>query len=98
MQEMKEEIYEASLSPEMIKRMRGAVVVKEGSSAYGTLDNSLEALKTRMKAPSFKNERMCNLLTLARAFRGRSSFRKFFIAQYAIKQGAIIKLLALIVV
>ena len=59
---MKEEIYEASLSTEMIKRMRGAVVLKKGTSAYGTLDNSLKALKIRMKSPSFENERMWQLL------------------------------------
>jgi hypothetical protein len=59
---MKEEIFEASLTAEMIKRMRGAVVIKGGTSAYGTLDNSLEALKNRMKSPVFENERMWRLL------------------------------------
>ena len=59
---MKEDIYEASLSTEMLRRMRGAVVVKGGTSAYGSLDNSLEALKSRMKVPTFENERMWRLL------------------------------------
>ena len=60
---MKEEIFEASLTPEKLKQMRGeAVITGEGVSAYGPLDRSFEALKTNMKSPRFDNERMWNLL------------------------------------
>ncbi len=60
---MKEEFFETSLTPEVIKKMRGkAVVAGKGTSAYGPLERSFEALKAQLKAPMFKNERMWNLL------------------------------------
>jgi hypothetical protein len=60
---MKEEIFEASLTPEILKETRGGVgITGEGVSAYGPLDHSFEALKINMKSPRFDNERMWNLL------------------------------------
>jgi len=59
----KEEIFEASLTPKMLKKMRAeAVITGKGVSAYGPLDRSFVGLKFNMKAPLFDNERMWNLL------------------------------------
>jgi hypothetical protein len=60
---MAEEIFEASLTPEILNRMRKkAVVSGKGTSAYGPLERSIEALKYGLKSPVFKNERMWSLL------------------------------------
>ncbi len=60
---MKEEIFEASLTPEKLKRMRGkAAITGEGIASYGLLDRTVESQKDRIKEPLFKNERMWDLL------------------------------------
>lgn len=60
---MKEEIFEASLTPEKLKRIRGkAAITGEGVASYGLLDRTVESQKDRIKEPLFKNERMWDLL------------------------------------
>lgn len=60
---MKEEIFEASLTPEKLKRMRGkAAITGKGIASYGLLDRTVESQKDRIKEPLFKNERMWDLL------------------------------------
>jgi len=60
---MKEEIFEASLTPEKLKRIRGkAAITGEGIASYGLLDRTVESQKDRIKEPLFKNERMWDLL------------------------------------
>lgn len=60
---MKEEIFEASLTPEEIQNMRGRPsIANKETSAYGSLDRSFEALKANLKTPTIDNERMWNLL------------------------------------
>jgi len=62
---MKEDVYEASLTDEMLKRVRGSAVVSGqggGTSFYSPLDRSFESLKQWMTSPSFRVERVWNLL------------------------------------
>ena len=60
---MKEEIFEASLTPEKIKQMRGRkVITGKGMASYGPLDRTVGSQKERIKEPLFDNERMWNLL------------------------------------
>lgn len=62
---MSEEVYEASLSDEMLRRVRGSSVVSGqtgGTSFYSPLDRSFETLKQWMVAPGFKVDRVWDLL------------------------------------
>ena len=60
---MKEEIFEASLTPEKLRRIREkAAITGEGIASYGLLDRTVESQKDRIKEPLFKNERMWDLL------------------------------------
>ena len=60
---MKEDIFEASLTPEKIARIRGKkVITGKGMASYGPLDRTVESQKDRIKEPLFDNERMWNLL------------------------------------
>ena len=64
---MTEEIYEASLDPQIQKKMAelSATVTGESKahvSFYDPLDETFEGKKKRLKTPVFKNERMWNLL------------------------------------
>jgi len=60
---MANEVFEAAYQEEFLKKLRARpVIAKKGQSAYGPLDHSFEALKTRMKDSVFANERMWSLL------------------------------------
>jgi hypothetical protein len=62
---MADDVYEASLSDEMLSRVRKSGVISGqsgGTSFYSPLDRSFEALKNWMKAPAFKVERVWDLL------------------------------------
>lgn len=60
---MKEDILEASLTEENLKRVRGkASLTRKGMSAYGPLDRTVESQKERLKEPVFNNQRMWDLL------------------------------------
>lgn len=60
---MEKDIFEASLTPEMLERMRGDILVTgEGTTGYGPLDRSPQALEANLKAPTFDNERVWRLL------------------------------------
>ena len=55
---MKEEIFEASLTPEALKAQRDVPLTGKGLSPYGPSERSVAA----MKSPVFDNERMWSLL------------------------------------
>jgi len=60
---MKEEIFEASLTPEKIALMREkSGYTGEGTASYGPLDRTVESQKKRLKEQIFNNERMWSLL------------------------------------
>jgi len=62
---MAEDVYEASLTEEMLGRIRGSSVVagqNGGTSFYSPLDRSFEAQKRWMTSPSFKVDRVWDLL------------------------------------
>ena len=64
---MKEDIFEASLDPEIIQKMKQLATVVTGDSKtnisfYDTLDESFEGKRARLKTPVFQVERMWNLL------------------------------------
>ncbi len=62
---MAEDTYEASLSEEMLARVRKSGVISGqggGTSFYSPLDRSFEAQKAWMKSPPFKVERVWDLL------------------------------------
>ena len=64
---MKEEIFEASLSPEIQQKMAQLAAVVKGEdtaaiSFYDPLDESMEGKKARLKTKVFDNERMWDLL------------------------------------
>ena len=64
---MKEEIFEASLSPEIQSKMAELSATVKGESKahvsfYDPLDETLEGKKKRLNTQVFKNERMWNLL------------------------------------
>ncbi len=62
---MNDEVFEASLTDEMLRRMRGNALLSGragGASLYSPLDRSFEALKAYMKSPPFKVERVWDLL------------------------------------
>lgn len=59
---MKEEVFEASLTPEMLKRIRKPVVTGKGTASYGPLDRTVASQKERLKEKIFENERMWSLL------------------------------------
>lgn len=60
---MREEIFEASLTPEIFNRIRGrAVITGKGTSCYGPLDRTVASQKERLKEKFFKNDRMWSLL------------------------------------
>lgn len=62
---MADEVFEASLSEEMLSRVRKSGVISGqggGTSFYSPLERSFDALKAWMKAPAFKVERVWDLL------------------------------------
>ncbi|MCK9357997.1 MAG: DUF6282 family protein [Dehalococcoidia bacterium] len=62
---MQEEVFEASLSDEMLRRIRGSSVVSGqagGTSFYSPLERSFEAQKRWMTSPAFKVDRVWELL------------------------------------
>jgi len=62
---MDEEIFEASLTDEMLRRIRGSSVVSGqtgGISFYSPLERSFEAQKRWMTSPAFKADRVWDLL------------------------------------
>jgi hypothetical protein len=62
---MAEDVFEASLTEEMLGRIRGSSVVAGqtgGTSFYSPLDRSFEAQKRWMTSPSFKVDRVWELL------------------------------------
>jgi len=62
---MSDDVFEASLTEEMLGRIRGSSVVSGqggGTSFYSPLDRSFESLKKWMTSTSFKVERVWNLL------------------------------------
>lgn len=62
---MGDDVFEASLTEEMLRRIRGSSVIsgKAGAmSFYSPLDRSFESLKAWMTSPMFKAERVWDLL------------------------------------
>lgn len=62
---MSEDVFEASLTEEMLGRIQGSSVVSGqggGTSFYSPLDRSFEVLKQWMTSPPFRVERVWNLL------------------------------------
>ncbi len=62
---MNEELFEASLTEEMLQRIRGNSLMSGragATSLYSPLDRSFEALKAYMISPPFKAERVWDLL------------------------------------
>jgi len=62
---MNEDVFEASLTDDMLRKVRGSAVVAGqggGTAFYSPLDRSFETLKKWMTAPPFRVERVWNLL------------------------------------